>query len=127
MKIKDVMTTSPACCLPFDTATRPARIMKDRNIGVVPVIETEENRKVIGVVTDRDLCLDAVAEGLDPSSVQVKQCRIHTRHLGSSSEPVSDWSARHSYSMEPHAGIFPGRAWPFPESRPSRGPPQICR
>jgi CBS domain-containing protein len=74
MKIKDVMTTSPACCLPFDTATRPARIMKDRNIGVVPVIETEENRKVVGVVTDRDLCLGVVAEGLDPSSVQVKQC-----------------------------------------------------
>src|SRR5688572_28736473 len=118
MKIKDVMTTSPACCLPFDTATRPARIMQDRNIGAAPVIETEANRKVIGAVTDRDLCAAAVAEGVDPSSVEVKHCTIHTRLLGSSSEPVSDWLARHSYSMEPHAGIFPGRAWPFPESRP---------
>lgn len=75
MRIKDVMmTTRPACSLPFDRATRAARIMKDRNIGVVPVIEAEDNRKVVGVVTDRDLCLGVVAEGLDPNAVQVKQC-----------------------------------------------------
>lgn len=74
MRIKDVMTTSPSCCLPFDTAVRAARIMKDKNIGVVPVIENEESRRVVGVVTDRDLCVGVIAEGLDPSSVQVKQC-----------------------------------------------------
>src|SRR5579885_139652 len=61
MNIKDVMTTSPNCCLPFDTAVRAARMMKEKNIGVVPVI-------------DRDLCLAGVAEGLDPAAVQVKQC-----------------------------------------------------
>jgi len=46
--------------------------MKERNTGIVPVIEGDENRKLVGVVTDRDLCLGVVAEGLDPRSVQIR-------------------------------------------------------
>ncbi len=49
-------------------------MMKDHKIGVVPVVENEQSRRVIGIVTDRDLCLGVVAEGMDPGSVQVKQC-----------------------------------------------------
>jgi CBS domain-containing protein len=48
MKIQGVMTTSPTCCLPSDSASKAARIMKERDTGIVPVIENEQNRRLIG-------------------------------------------------------------------------------
>jgi CBS domain-containing protein len=79
MRIRDVMTTSPACCIPNDTVIRAARIMKEMDIGVVPVVESDRSRKLVGVVTDRDLCVWVVAEGQDPKTVQVQSCM--TTHL----------------------------------------------
>jgi CBS domain-containing protein len=78
MKIQEVMTTSPKCCVPSDNAPKAARIMKDMDTGIVPVIEDEQNRRLIGVVTDRDLCLEVIAEGRDPHSVQVRMCMTPT-------------------------------------------------
>jgi CBS domain-containing protein len=79
MQIRDVMTTSPACCIPNDTVIRAARIMKEMDTGIVPVVESDRSRKLVGVVTDRDLCLWVVAEGQDPKTVQVQSCM--TTHL----------------------------------------------
>jgi CBS domain-containing protein len=78
MRVGEIMTTSPTCCLPSDSSSRAARIMKDMDTGFVPVIEDEKTRKVIGVVTDRDLCLEVVAEPKDPESVQVRDCMAGT-------------------------------------------------
>jgi CBS domain-containing protein len=52
--------------------------MKDMDNGFVPVIDDEKTRKVIGVVTDRDLCLEVVAEAKDPQRVQVRDCMART-------------------------------------------------
>jgi len=73
MKIKHVMTKDPTCCVPSDTAERAAKIMRDADAGVVPIIENEQSRKVIGIVTDRDLCMNVVAEGRDPRATQVSE------------------------------------------------------
>ena len=78
MKVKEIMTTSPTCCLPSDSSSRAARIMKDMDTGFVPVLDDEKSRKVIGVVTDRDLCLEVVAEAKDPTGVQVRDCMAGT-------------------------------------------------
>jgi CBS domain-containing protein len=74
MNIKDVMTTNPRYCVPGDTSTHAARIMKDKNVGIVPIIASDIDHKLIGVVTDRDLCLAIVAQNVQPDSVQVRQC-----------------------------------------------------
>jgi CBS domain-containing protein len=74
MRIKDVMTKDPSCCVPSDSAQHAASIMRTENAGVVPVIQNEQSRRIVGVVTDRDLCMTVVAEGRDPSSVTVEQC-----------------------------------------------------
>lgn len=71
MNIKDVMTTNPSYCVPGDPSTRAARIMKDRNVGIVPIVESDIEHKLIGVVTDRDLCLAIVAENVQPDTVKV--------------------------------------------------------
>ncbi|PYO09736.1 MAG: CBS domain-containing protein [Candidatus Rokuibacteriota bacterium] len=78
MKIKHVMTKDPTCCVPSDTAQRAAKIMREEDTGVVPIIENEHSRKVIGVVTDRDLCMNVVAEGRDSRTTQVHESMTTT-------------------------------------------------
>ena len=78
MKIKHVMTKDPTCCVTSDTGERAAKIMRDEDTGVVPIIENEQSRKVIGIVTDRDLCMNVVAEGRDPRATQVHEAMTTT-------------------------------------------------
>jgi CBS domain-containing protein len=66
------MTKYPVCCLPTDSVAKAAEAMKSRNIGSIPVIETEQTQKLVGIVTDRDLALTVVAEGRDAKSTKVE-------------------------------------------------------
>ena len=68
----EVMTKNPVCCLPNDMVTKAAGLMKSGNIGSIPVIENEQTKKLIGIVTDRDLALKVVAAGLDAKSTKVE-------------------------------------------------------
>jgi len=72
------MTKDPTCCVPSDTAQRAAKIMREEDTGVVPIIENEHSRKVIGIVTDRDLCMNVVAEGRDSRTTQVHESMTTT-------------------------------------------------
>ena len=74
MRIRHAMTKDPSCCVPSDTAQKAAMIMRDEDAGVVPVIENEQSQKIVGVVTDRDLCMNVVAEGRDPRTVRAEEC-----------------------------------------------------
>ena len=63
MKIQDIMSTDPSTVTPDTPITEAARLMKDHNIGMLPVVESEGSRKLVGVVTDRDITIRHVAEG----------------------------------------------------------------
>lgn len=67
----DVMTKEPTCCLPGDTITRAAEIMKNEDVGSVPVVEDEATRKLVGIITDRDIVLKVIAEERDRSAATV--------------------------------------------------------
>ncbi len=71
MKVREVMTPNPVCCVLTDTTQKVARILRDDNIGSVPVVQDQQSRKLIGMITDRDLCCAVVAEGLDPKSTSI--------------------------------------------------------
>jgi len=71
-KCDEVMTNNPVCCLPNDTAANAAQKMNRENVGSIPVIEDEQTKKLIGIVTDRDLAMKIVGEGLDPKSTKVE-------------------------------------------------------
>jgi CBS domain-containing protein len=60
MNIRDVMTSNPRTVSPEDTIQNAARIMRDEDTGVVPVVE---NGRPVGIVTDRDIVVRAVADG----------------------------------------------------------------
>jgi len=72
-KCNEVMTKNPIYCLPNDAVARAAQLMKNENIGPIPVIENEQTKKLVGIVTDRDLALRVVADGRDPKSTKVEE------------------------------------------------------
>lgn len=76
-KCYEVMTKDLACCLPGDAVTKAAQLMKTQDVGSVPVIETDQSKKLVGIVTDRDLALAIVAEGRDPKSTKVEDVMTH--------------------------------------------------
>lgn len=63
MNIKDIMTRDPVCVTPNATVREAAQIMKTEDVGMVPVIEGDSERRLVGVITDRDITLRCVAEG----------------------------------------------------------------
>jgi CBS domain-containing protein len=73
MKTSDIMSNNPHCCLATDTAQQVAKTMCDRNVGLLPVVKDHESRKLIGVITDRDLCCSVVAQGLDPRNTKIQK------------------------------------------------------
>jgi len=74
MRCEELMTRNPKCCVPSDSATRVARMMKIEDVGSLPVCSSSESRRLVGIVTDRDLCLEIVAEGRDPSRTTIESC-----------------------------------------------------
>jgi CBS domain-containing protein len=68
--ISEVMTSNP-CAIDADKPVAyAAKMMKDENVGLAPVVEGD---KLIGTLTDRDIVTRVVAEGRDPQSVSVRE------------------------------------------------------
>ena len=76
---ESLMTNNPVCCLPGDTVVEVAKLMRRENVGSIPVIDSEQTRKLVGIVTDRDLAMKVVAQGYDAKAVQVES--VMTRKL----------------------------------------------
>lgn len=70
MKIQDIMTRDPSCVSPDSTVREAAQLMKRDDVGIVPVVENTSDKRLLGVVTDRDIAVRCVAEGKDGS------CRV---------------------------------------------------
>lgn len=77
MQCKDIMTKSVKMCDSNCTAKDAAQIMKKINSGIVPIVNDDD--KVTGIVTDRDITIHTVAEGKEPSKVKIKD--IMTKHV----------------------------------------------
>ncbi len=74
MRVNDVMTKNPAVCTASSSAQTAADLMKKHNTGLIPVVEDAYGRTLVGVVTDRDLCLAVVAAAREPMQVWVREC-----------------------------------------------------
>ncbi|MBV9286957.1 MAG: CBS domain-containing protein [Hyphomicrobiales bacterium] len=78
MKIRDVMTREAKLANPDDTLQHAAQLMKDGDCGILPV---RDGDRLIGMITDRDIAVRAVAEGMAPTAkvrdamtTEVKYC-----------------------------------------------------
>ena len=66
--IRDVMTGSPRTIDSAGSAVDAARLMRDEDVGLIPIVETD---RLVGTVTDRDIAVRLVAEGKSPESTRV--------------------------------------------------------
>jgi CBS domain-containing protein len=73
MKVREVMTPDPVCCVPSDTAQKVAQVLRDENVGSLPVVVDRQSLKLIGMITDRDICCSMVAYGLDPKKTTIEK------------------------------------------------------
>ena len=72
MKCNEIMTSDPSSCVPTDTVFEAAHLMKSENVGSIPIVKDKDTNRLEGIVTDRDLAIKVVAEGLDPKETRVE-------------------------------------------------------
>ena len=64
MKASELMTSNPECVTREDSLQWAAQIMRDHDTGFLPVVDDRSTMHLNGVITDRDITVRAVAEGL---------------------------------------------------------------
>ena len=69
-KVRDVMTDRPRCITPETPVSEAARLMKSEDVGSLPILDGD---RLIGIVTDRDIVIQAVAEEKDPRGMPVRE------------------------------------------------------
>ena len=70
MKVREIMTKMAQTIVPDATVEQASQKMRDYNIGLLPVVEED---KILGVVTERDIVVHAVAEGRHPHLTTVRE------------------------------------------------------
>lgn len=88
MKTREVMTPQPDVVTPSDLLQRAAEIMRDRDIGFVPIVDDRKTMKLRGVITDRDITVRHVAAG------HPRECKVN-EHM----------TAEHIETVEPEADL----------------------
>ena len=79
IRVGAVMTDAVQACFPEDLLQRPAQIMWDGDCGSVPVVDVE--RRLCGIITDRDICMAAYTKALPLNSIRVAD--VMSRHVRS--------------------------------------------
>ena len=70
MQVKELMTENPKACTLTDNLGEVARLMWEADCGIVPVVA--EGGKVVGLITDRDICMAAMTKGRNVSNIAVE-------------------------------------------------------
>jgi CBS domain-containing protein len=103
----DLMTRNPVWCVSTDAVSSIARSMKQEDVGFLPVLNDRHSKKVIGVITDRDLVLNVVAEGRTPETTtiaDVMTARPVTCRAGDPLERALTTLAQHQVRRLPIVG-----------------------
>ncbi len=81
MKAQEIMSKNPRTVTPETAVMEAAQLMKSEDVGVLPVVESSSSKRLLGVITDRDIAIRVVAEGRASASVRdvmsagVKSCK----------------------------------------------------
>lgn len=73
MKAQDIMSKNPRTVTPDTVLVDAARVMRSEEVGLLPVVEAADSRRLIGVITDRDITIRHVAEGHGSASCPVSE------------------------------------------------------
>jgi len=87
MRASEIMTKDPACVTAGDSIRKAVELMRTRDVGLIPVVENDSSRKLLGVITDRDIALRVVGEGL-PADGNVQQFMSNGVHTARPDDEV---------------------------------------
>ena len=73
MKAQDIMSSDPVCVTPETLLNDAARLMKDRDVGMLPVVDRDGSARLVGLITDRDITVRHVAKGHKGSACKVRE------------------------------------------------------
>jgi CBS domain-containing protein len=74
MNVKAIMSGEPACCTQETALPEIARFMVARDCGEIPIVEGGDNRRLVGVVTERDIVCRLVAKERNPAVLKARDC-----------------------------------------------------
>src|SRR5204863_6105747 len=80
MRVADLMSQDVSWCSTNDSLSVPASLMWDCDCGAVPVLDAQAGG-VVGMITDRDICMATLMQNLPPSAIAVHQAMslgVHT-------------------------------------------------
>ena len=104
MNCNDVMTRNPACCVASESVSRAAQVMETEDVGSIPVVESTQSKKLIGIVTDRDLALRVVGGNRDPQNTRVEEVMTRNPVTCSPNDDLSlalDYMSQHQVRRLP--------------------------
>jgi CBS domain-containing protein len=78
MNVKDVMTASPECCSPDTGLQEVAQMMVDCDCGCIPVVDGNDSKMPVGMITDRDITCRVVAQGKNPLDLTARDAMTST-------------------------------------------------
>lgn len=78
MKVRDLMTKDPVCCTPETPLADVAKTMCERDIGELPVVDSAEGLRPMGVLTDRDIVCRSLAQGRNPMELAARDVMTRT-------------------------------------------------
>jgi CBS domain-containing protein len=94
-KVSDVMTARPRAVTPQTPVTEVAELMEAEDVGSIPVVEDD---RLVGIVTDRDIVVRAIAKGKDPKGMPasaVSSREVVTVHPDDDLSDALELMARH--------------------------------
>lgn len=71
MLVKELVLANPVVCLIDDHLQKTAQLMAENDLNCLPVVETLAHKNLIGIVTESDICREAIAAGFNPSKTTV--------------------------------------------------------
>jgi CBS domain-containing protein len=78
MNVSEVMTESPTCCTPETGLQEVAKMMVDCDCGCIPVVDSDDSKMPVGMITDRDITCRVVAQGRNPLDLAVRDAMTST-------------------------------------------------
>lgn len=87
MKVKEIMTENPKACIPTDTLAEAAKCMWDGDCGAVPVVK--DGGIVVGLITDRDICMAAAMNNRNLSNLAVEDVMSGNVYAAHSDDDVA--------------------------------------
>lgn len=101
MNIRDIMTTGLSTASPDTSLEEIATMMKNENVGTIPIVEDEE---LCGLITDRDIVVRCVAEGHNPADTRAEDILsedLHVIEVDEDADTAAELMSRHQVRRLP--------------------------